>query len=320
MDTGSHILFGVTLGVLATQNSVIASHDGLSVALMAATIIGSNAPDFDSIVRLSSKDNYLKHHRGITHSLPALCVWPFLISLPLADVLDVWSHFSSLLFFSCIAVIFHVLLDWFNAYGVQCFRPLTKKWQHLDVLPIFDPFLFTLHCTGLLIWQLGWFSGSSVFMVIYCITFGYLAIRLWAHKKVIRRMKENLRIPGDYMAIPTLHWFKWQFIVETEETYYTGNVTYNHMEIKDMYRKPTYDEFIEASKGVDGVRSFILFASKIHVKLMKVQEGYEVQWRDVRFWHNHKLPYGINVTLDEQMNVTKTEIGWTKKSWDPPYV
>lgn len=320
MDTVSHVLFGVTLGVLASADPVVAQHTELSTAIMAATLIGSNAPDFDTIVRVKGQETYLKYHRGVTHSLPALFVWPFLISLPLMACFDLWQYFAHLWICAFLAVVFHVLLDWFNAYGVQCFRPLNRKWQHLDVLPIFDPFLFGLHLSGLAFTFLGGFSGATTFIMIYLITVIYLLIRLWAHHQAIRIIRKQVGILGEYTIIPSLHWCKWQFIIETDNVYYTGTAHYRNVEIKDFYQKELENEIIEASKGVDGVRTFITFAAKIHVKFTRVQKGYEVQWRDVRFWYNQKLPYGINVILDEQLNVIETKLGWSKKSWDPPYV
>jgi inner membrane protein len=45
-----------------------------------------------------------------------------------------------------------------------------------------------------------------------------------------------------------------------------------------------------------------------------------VQWRDLRFWYRHKLPFGVDVRLDRELNVVSDTLGWTKKAWEPPYV
>jgi inner membrane protein len=70
----------------------------------------------------------------------------------------------------------------------------------------------------------------------------------------------------------------------------------------------------------DGVRAFLHFAQRVHVSFTEKNDGYEVKWRDLRFCHNRKLPFGVDVQLDQNLNVIEDKIGWTKKSWDPPYV
>lgn len=75
MDTGSHLLLGVTLGGLAHLSPGVASDPVLAQAVMAATVIGSNAPDFDTVVRVKGQTTYIRYHRGVTHSIPALFLW-----------------------------------------------------------------------------------------------------------------------------------------------------------------------------------------------------------------------------------------------------
>jgi inner membrane protein len=88
----------------------------------------------------------------------------------------------------------------------------------------------------------------------------------------------------------------------------------------DKYPKAYSSDVIEATKATDGVRAFLHFAQKVHVSFSKIQDGYEVKWRDVRFWYNHKLLFGVDVQLDQNLSVTSSTIGWSKRSWDPPYV
>ncbi len=65
--------------------------------------------------------------------------------------------------------------------------------------------------------------------------------------------------------------------------------------------------------GTDGVRAFLHFAQHIYVCWKEKNGGYEVQWRDMRFWHKRKLSFGVDVHLDRDMNVVSDRIGWTKK-------
>ena len=117
MDTGSHLLFGVTLAGLAHATTLAGNDPAVSQALMIATVVGSHAPDFDTVARLRGFSAYIRFHRGVTHSIPALFLWPLVISLPLAWSFDVMDQLGMLYFWTWIAVVFHVFLDMLNAYG-----------------------------------------------------------------------------------------------------------------------------------------------------------------------------------------------------------
>ncbi|MCK9909406.1 metal-dependent hydrolase, partial [Microbacteriaceae bacterium K1510] len=116
MDTGSHLLFGVSLAGLAYMDPAVAGNSALAYAVAVGTIVGSNAPDFDLVVRLKGMASYLRHHRGITHSLPALPLWPALLALPLAFGFGVTEYLLHLYGWMLVAVLFHVLLDALNSY------------------------------------------------------------------------------------------------------------------------------------------------------------------------------------------------------------
>ncbi|WP_327205275.1 metal-dependent hydrolase [Paenibacillus sp. Root444D2] len=331
MDTGSHLLFGVTLAGLACLEPAVAQEPELAHAILAGTLIGSHAPDFDTFARLRGYANYVRVHRGITHSLPALFIWPILISLPLAAMFGVWEHLISLYLWTFAAVVFHVFLDLFNVYGVQCFRPFSQKWFHLDTLCLYEPFLFGLHGLGVLLWLFIWQGngGSHIgemFALIYAATFLYIAIRASQRNRFVKLVKSELNIAdGICHLIPSLSWFQWQFVLEGDKCFYLGEIQHGRVLIQEEYSKSDYNQneshpIVKATLATDGVRAFLHFAQRIHVCWKEKNDGYEVQWRDVRFWHKRKLPFGVNVLLDRDMNVVSDTLGWDKKAWDPPYV
>ncbi|MDF2960949.1 MAG: metal-dependent hydrolase [Paenibacillus sp.] len=320
MDTGSHLLFGATLAGLAMLDPVIAQHPELSGAVLTATLVGSHAPDFDTVARLKGYSAYIRTHRGITHSLPALLLWPCLITVPVAAIFDVWSYAVSLFLWSFAAVAFHITLDWFNAYGVQCFRPLSDKWNHLDILSLFDPYLFVLHAAGLLAWIFTGLPPGPLFAAVYGITVVYIAVRAAHHSQMITKVRKQLQLDGICHVLPGLSWFRWQFVMETGTYFYTGTIRGSEIIVKDVYSKNTDDIVIQATLTTDGVRAFLHFAQRVHVSCKEMQDGYIVEWRDVRFWHNHELPFGVDVQLDRNLKVVDQCLGWRKKAWDPPYV
>ncbi|MFD0682455.1 MULTISPECIES: metal-dependent hydrolase [unclassified Paenibacillus] len=320
MDTGSHLLFGATLAGLAMLDPVIAQDPGLSHAILTATLIGSHAPDFDSFTRLRGYSAYIRFHRGITHSLPAMLLWPLLITVPVAAMFGVWPYASLLFIWSLAAVVFHIALDWFNAYGVQCFRPISNKWSHLDFMSLFDPFLFSIHGIGLLVWIVTEFSPGMLFLCIYGISIAYIVVRAIQHRQMIAKVRNKLQLDGNCQVIPGLSWFRWQFVMETPLLFYIGTIRGKEIVVEDVYSKDETNEAIRATLSTDGVRAFLYFAQRVHVSCKERQDGYMVEWRDVRFWHNHKLPFGVDIQLDHNLQVVDQCLGWRKKTWEPPFV
>ncbi|MCS7461148.1 metal-dependent hydrolase [Paenibacillus doosanensis] len=322
MDTGSHLLFGATLAGLAMLEPAAAQQPELTQAILTATLIGSHAPDIDSIARLKGYPAYIRFHRGVTHSLPALLVWPLILTVPIASLFHIWDQALYVLAWSFIAVAFHVLLDWLNVYGVQCFRPLSKRWHHLDILPVFDPALFLLHGTGLLVWWLAedGFRPGVMFAWIYAATAVYIAARAAHHDWVVKRVRAVLGKEGICQVMPGMHWFRWQFVMETDSHFYTGTLLYGDVCLKDEYAKGSSNAVVQATMAAGGVRAFLYFAERVHVSCTEQPDGYVVQWRDVRFWYNHRLPFGVDVRLDRNLNVREHTLGWRKKMWDPPFV
>ena len=183
------------------------AHPELQHALLAATLLGSHAPDFDAIMRLQGPSAYIRHHRGITRSLPAPFVWSPLIGLPICWLFGAGAWSGTVLLWTFIAVCFHIILDLFNGYGVQCLRPFSKKWLHLDVLSLFDPYLFTAHGVAALLWLFGFDHVALVFQLLYALTVMYLAWRIVIYRKVIHKLRKIYGLKKGSITIPLTPWY-----------------------------------------------------------------------------------------------------------------
>jgi inner membrane protein len=323
LDTGTHLLFGVSLAGLSMLDPIVASHPEVAHAVMAGTLIGSHAPDFDSLMRLRGKPAYVRHHRGLTHSLPAPAIWSVLLGLPLAWMFGALDDGWSVVLWTFIAVCFHIALDLFNAYGVQCLRPFSAKWCHLDVLCLFDPYLFVLHATAVLIWLSGAFSPGLMFAAVYAASVAYIGWRTAQSVRTKRKLQNEYRTNGQITLIPSMSGVTWQYVAETDDSYAIGTVKQGSIKQQAILNKTGPDAYPAAAKatlGTLGVRAFLHFAQSVHVQVKERQEGYEVTWSDVRFWHNDKMPFSAAVTLDRDFNVLQDRIGWNKKTWEPPFV
>lgn len=54
MDTGTHVVMGIALGALATVDPVVAGSSQAAIGIMTATIIGSQIPDIDTVLKLKT--------------------------------------------------------------------------------------------------------------------------------------------------------------------------------------------------------------------------------------------------------------------------
>jgi len=321
MDTGSHLLFGITLAGLAYLDPVVAQNPVMAQAVMAATLVGSHAPDFDAAVRLKGYHAYLRYHRGVTHGIPALFVWPLGITGIVTPLFSLgWTESAHLYGWTLAAVVFHVLLDALNSYGVQCMRPFSRKWVHLDILPIFDWFLFLLHLTGVLLWGYTEWHPGLLFSLIYTLTLLYIGWRSWAHRRMVRLVEREWGSGCHCHVAPQFAWSTWRFVVELPDRFVTGVIKSGRIELEEVYSKEADLRLARATMGTDGVRAFLHFAQRIHVTCRELQDGYEVIWSDVRFSYKRTLPFGVHVRLDKNLRVVSQSLGWHKKLWDPPFV
>lgn len=126
MDTGTHIVMGIALGGLAMVDPVVASEPATMSTVVAGVIVGSLIPDIDTILKLRNNAVYIRHHRGITHSIPAVLLWPLLITL-LFSLIAPEANFIHLWAWTFLAVFLHVFVDIFNSYGTQALRPFSNK-------------------------------------------------------------------------------------------------------------------------------------------------------------------------------------------------
>ncbi|QHW34514.1 metal-dependent hydrolase [Paenibacillus rhizovicinus] len=324
MDTGSHLLFGVTLAGMSLAVPAVAAHSELQYAILAATLLGSHAPDFDSVMRLRGPSAYIRNHRGLTHSLPAPLAWAPLLGLPIAWLFGAGAWSGIVILWTLFAVCFHIVLDLFNAYGVQCLRPFTRKWLHLDVLCLFDPYLFAAHGAAALLWLFGYSQAVAVFEFVYAMTAAYLLWRIVVYRNVMAHISAHYKLDRAHITmLPTFFGTAWQFVIDLGDEYMTGY--FKHGRVNEVTRllKAKPESLAEAAKATmiaEGVRAFHHFSERIHVKVQEEVDGYLVTWSDVRFWHHRRLPFTAAVTLDRNLNVLTDQIGWNKKTWQPPFV
>lgn len=312
MDTATHFAMGFGLAGLAHLDPVVASTPGLAEAVMLGTVIGSQAPDLDGFIRIRGSAAYIRNHRGISHSVPALFLWTGAIFALLQAFMPqtYWLHLLGWIF---LAVCLHVFVDLFNSYGTKGLYPFHDKWVALNAIFIFDPLIFSAHLVGFMLWASG-IEPGRLFLWIYVLIACYYAWRCQAQKRATELVRQRIGKPGIYTIIPTLSWTQWTFVAKTEQHWYVGEVHTGDVVILDTFAIKPENERIDAAKKNFNVQSFLAFTHHAHVETKERSFGYEVKWIDLRYrsrfqGKSHYMFVAV-VYLDFDLNIKDSFVGW----------
>ncbi len=310
MDTGTHIAMGIALGGLATLDPAVSQDPKLHQMIMIGTIIGSNAPDFDTILKLKSNAIYLRHHRGITHSIPAVLLWPIFIAFAIYQF-EPGVNFLHLWLWTFLAVALHIFVDLFNGYGTQALRPFSHQWIAFGIIHTFDPFIFGMHIIGIALWLFG-YAPAPVFLSIYAILTVYVGWRTYIHRLLIKQVKR--RIPGveEVIISPTIHWNKWHIAVKTKDKFYVAHARKLQLAILDVYKRRPVPQspVVDAAKQDPNLSAFLAFSPVYRWDIEPTSDGHEVRFTDLRYRSKGRYPFIAVVKLDKQLNIIQSYTGW----------
>jgi inner membrane protein len=312
MDSGTHLVFGLGLGGLALTDPVISSHPYGPVAVLIGTVLGSQAPDADTVLRFKSKADYIRNHRGLSHSLPALACWAALLTLILSLAFRTvpWTH---LLLWILIAVLVHVATDLFNSYGTQAFRPFTRKWIAWNVIHIFDPAIFLSHLAAILLWATGWAEPRVIFPVLYSFLALYYGWRTLVHRRLAAKLpgKDPDWREGDrYTLLPTLSLNRWNVVRQSQDCRFGIGEWENGKLVWLETTKCDDGPAVEASKRTKEVQAFLNVTPFPCAHVKPKSWGYEVRWIDIRYRHRRQYPFVAVVLMDASHAPLQSYVGW----------
>lgn len=310
MDTGTHIAMGIAIGALATLDPVVASSSVTTEAVMIGVIAGSLAPDLDTILKLKNNAHYIRNHRGITHSIPAVALWPLLIIVivslffPNANLFHLW-------IWTFAAVIIHVFVDVFNAYGTQALRPFTDKWIALGVINTFDYFIFFVHVVAILIWFLGMSPGPT-FITMYSIIALYYVWRFYMRHQIAKKIRQKFPDVVKMNISPTIRFTHWHLAITTKESVHVGRAVGPKIFIYDTFKKVPIPEsdVIDVAKRDENLAAFLSFSPIYRWEVDEYSDHIEVRFIDLRYRSKDYYPFVAVVQLDYDLNIICSYTGW----------
>jgi inner membrane protein len=316
LDTGTHLVMGLGLAGLAYIDPVVAADSTVSTAVLIGTVLGSQAPDSDGLMRLKGNASYVRNHRGASHSLPAIALWTLFITGILALAFDNLPilHVGM---WVLIAVCVHVFVDLFNTYGTQALRPFTSKWISWNIIHIFDPVIFVAHLIAIFAWAVHLADPAFIFPLLYMAIAVYYIWRSAVHYVLEKNLasKDPKFSEGDrYHLIPTIHLYSWNVVKRKQDGGFTLGELRNGMLqwIDEVYCADHHA--VDISKQHPDVASFLYFSSFACAELKKHSWGYEVRWADVRYRHRKQYPFVAVLLLDKEYRPLDSYVGWLSGS------
>ncbi|MDQ0219205.1 metal-dependent hydrolase [Peribacillus cavernae] len=307
MDTTSHIIIGLGLGAFAQIDPVVAE-SSLSHAVIIGTVFGSNAPDFDCVFKLNGNGSYYRNHRGWSHSLPALPLWSFFVSGSIYTFFPGPSFFH-LFFWTFLAVVIHVLLDLFNVYGTQVFRPFSAKWIAFDSIPLIDPYILMLHIVGFALLPV--FEAGKIFSFVYLLMALYILIRTAYAWLIKKDLEDSFRNVIRIKLIPRAGIFKWDLLIETEDHFLFGVYSVRNLIIElTLSKKVEHPELVRESRNAQPVSDFLASTNYAYPFVQQRKNGYFVYWKDLRFRTNKFFPYLVVMFISSDLKSKVSYIGW----------
>src|SRR5699024_7198987 len=310
MDTGTHIVMGVAIGGLAALDPAVLNDPALFSAVLAGTVIGSHAPDFDTVLKLRNTAEYIRHHRGATHSVPAVIMWGLLLAgiiYMIVPSVDFWHLYV----WTALAVVIHVLVDIPNAYGTQAYRPFSNKWVAHGFINTFDPYIFLLHIGGIVAWLLGANPGYT-FLAIYAVIALYYVKRYMDKREIVRVIKDFYPNTEQIATSPTIKQNQWRVAITTTDYFYVGSVIDGHIDIVDQFEKiPLPDnELFDLAVQDKNVAAFLSFSPVYRWEVHDFDDFTEIRFIDLRYRSNERYPFVAVVQIDDNMRIMNSYTGW----------
>ena len=301
---------GVALSGLALVDPVVSGESATMSAVFAGVIIGSLIPDVDTVLKLRNNAIYIRNHRGITHSIPAVLLWPLVISVLLTFV-ERGANFIHVWAWTFLAVFLHVFVDIFNAYGTQALRPFSNRWVALGVINTFDPIIFSLHILAIFIWA---FGANPVYTVgfTYIVIFFYYLLRFAVKAAVKKAVCNTIPDAKEIFIAPTMRFFQWRVAASNEKCHFVGRAYGRSVNIYDRYDRKPMPKIpqVEAAFTDKNIQAFTSFSPIYRWNVSNIGDLYEVRLIDFRYRSKGYYPFVAVAHVDSELNVINSYTGW----------
>jgi inner membrane protein len=210
-----------------------------------------------------------------------------------------------------LAVFIHIFIDIFNTYGTQALKPISDRWISLDLINIFDPFIFAVHLFGFVLWWLFPEHAGKIFLTIYLLIALYILWRARIHARLLKWVKEQVKQEGRYTLVPTFRFQVWNVLLEQENQVLMGEIKSGRLNwtgrlSTEYFHHPA----TQLSKQAEAIDAFLSFTSYGYPQVIEHPFGYEVRWLDVRYHHKKHFPFVAVALISHDGKILHSFVGW----------
>lgn len=314
MDPFTHVLSGAMVSRLGLAQKI-----GRPATL--AIVIGGILPDIDYVMRFNGLLEYLKNHRGITHSFFGGAI----LAAILAAAVWKWGSYKKywhLWLLSYLGIVLHIFLDLITSYGTQIFLPFDRGRYTLDLIFIMDlPFtgIFLLGLLGSLIWQKHSRRVAWAGAVLASLYLGMAAVNHHqAEARFLRELKAQGIAATKVAVLPQPYSpFRWSAVAANNGNYYQSPIDlWESRSVK--FNAPTIqtvtnnfdNKYIRKTRDLEVVRFYQWFARFPMVSYRQEGDQHIVEYFDLRFRTGLKRqPFLLSIVMDEEGDVLKQGFG-----------
>ncbi len=295
MDPITHAVIGLGTAALSGQPLVLAN------PIYIGTVLGAMAPDIDMAAHWNPL-SFLKHHRGVSHSLPGILVISFLIAACLAYYFP-GAGFAVCWGWTFLGALSHSLLDSLNSYGTQLWWPWQgKKWTG-NLLVLFDPYLPLLFLLPLLSLPL---TGNDPRLAPVLAAL-YLGGRYRMKRQLAGYLKKALGLSDQDLVVvmPARFGFaRWEFVIEGKREFILGKINYYGLTISEKInlvkeQNPFTEQALASRLG----KFFRRFTPFLHAEYRREEGKHVVLLRDLRYMSHKKFLHTATVIISDELQV-----------------
>ncbi|SKC64208.1 metal-dependent hydrolase [Maledivibacter halophilus] len=303
MDPVTHGVIGLAISAFSGDPVSLSNPISIGCAL------GAMSPDIDVVVRFVKNDfYYLRHHRGVSHSLPSLLALSGIITLGLG-VMFKNVDFLRLFLWTFLGAFSHTFFDILNSYGAKLLAPFTRKKFKMNLLMLYDP-VITILCLFLIFKR----TISNMSLTTVGITFVvYIGARYGMRKRAEKVIEKHYTDGYKLIKVnvlPSLMAFhKWDFIVDTNSHSIVGqvNLINSKVFVREKFKKPK-SEIVELFNKTNAGKYFKDFSPIIHIDYFEEMGNLVLKCIDLRYYLKNNFMHHATVVFDEQMNVKQSFI------------
>jgi inner membrane protein len=294
MDPITHALSGAVIQQLGFKRK----------AALFVLIFSAIAPDLDYITRFWGTDVFLRYHRGITHGVLALFVFPAIMAFLFRKKGGFFYYYS----ISFLAYCVHLLMDLTNQYGTRILSPLDWNQYSLDLTFIIDPYITIGLLLAIILGRMNKQRATVIAICTVILFAGYIGGRAYLQKEVKQFLKTKMDA-NIYKVYPLPNDFlRWWFITRSGNETDTGFVDLFTKRVctQDKYHMNNNNQAILESRKNRVVQNFLYFARYPYAEVKREHNRTIVTWKELSYSFMAGERFFTKVVMDKNGKVMES--------------